>query len=890
MKKLTMNRLSLAGIRANRKDYGTLALSVFLAVFFTVGTFLGLDAIYQRRRAELAAIYGTEEAILFDTEVTPEALTGQALARKAGSVTLVGTLEGFPVGYYDDTAQTLLARQCLQGHLPRQSGEVALDRRVKERLYPDAAIGDTLLLSIEGRTNQTKEFRLVGVLRGQHEDDTQDAFADIVPEGSLNFPQVLLFDAEGMAPLNRHVVLTFPLGGSLEKLKSAYPAETLAGVQPSGGLYLDKPMFNTFELLKDAINMGTSLMLAGFCLLLGSIIGIFSAVSGQYQRKETQYALLRTIGATRQQIRDISSRDALVLTLLTAPAGGLCAIGFVELLRLLFPESLPERPRFLWALAGIALAAVLVWIAARLPALFSGFQSGDGLRIRKLRSRKAYSLPELWNARCLRAHPFRAAASILLITLLYLSAVLSVNYAVNSWRNMLDPEALGDQNLELRTTYYASVNNGCFTAEPAYHLTPEAVDTLKAMPGVASADGIWYGTVMALTDHVGSYYPMLGLSNEHLMQYRKEVLTQRGLEEMGRSSYQRAVAIEQALKSYLNTDKIPYTLQLVVVSDIAALQDSLLSGSIDVDAINAGTAVLVNMPTMYLNEDAYGYQSISSSPRDKVISVIENDQIALGETLSLFQLYMNAAEAANYDLTGDDPEALPFDKAVLRQASPKVCGMVDENFVLFPTGAIITTPEGIRNMGLSYVQTHTITVTLSPFITNQEKDAVLDKLETLACQEDHLAITDTTNLWQAFAASNLRHILFRCAITAMLLLLTLMEIQGSLRWLIRSEQKNLGILRAVGAETRTLESLWRRQIYVYTVAGLPISAAIYGISQMPRYTPALLDDMRYNCSLPLFLGILIVSALLVLALNLAFLRGTMKRMEQQNILDSIRDE
>ena len=48
--------------------------------------------------------------------------------------------------------------------------------------------------------------------------------------------------------------------------------------------------------------------------------------------------------------------------------------------------------------------------------------------------------------------------------------------------------------------------------------------------------------------------------------------------------------------------------------------------------------------------------------------------------------------------------------------------------------------------------------------------------------------------------------------------------------------------------------------------------------------------MRYDCSIPLSLGILIVSALSVLALNLAFLRGTVKRMEQQNIIDNIRDE
>ena len=45
MKGLTINRLALSGLRANRKDYRQMAVGIFLAVFLAVGTALGLWGI-----------------------------------------------------------------------------------------------------------------------------------------------------------------------------------------------------------------------------------------------------------------------------------------------------------------------------------------------------------------------------------------------------------------------------------------------------------------------------------------------------------------------------------------------------------------------------------------------------------------------------------------------------------------------------------------------------------------------------------------------------------------------------------------------------------------------------------------------------------------------------
>ena len=101
---------------------------------------------------------------------------------------------------------------------------------------------------------------------------------------------------------------TFPGGeGDLRRgllgFGSAKSLLTILGIDSAGALYEGQPHYGPMSALKEQINMGSSLILAGSTLLLASLLGIFSAVSGQFYRKEEQYRMLRTIGATRRQIR-----------------------------------------------------------------------------------------------------------------------------------------------------------------------------------------------------------------------------------------------------------------------------------------------------------------------------------------------------------------------------------------------------------------------------------------------------------------------------------------------------------------------------------------------------------------------------------------------------------
>ena len=64
MKGLTMNRLALAGLRANRKEYRQMALGIFLAVFLAVGTALGLWTIWEKQAAVRRIRFGQADGLL----------------------------------------------------------------------------------------------------------------------------------------------------------------------------------------------------------------------------------------------------------------------------------------------------------------------------------------------------------------------------------------------------------------------------------------------------------------------------------------------------------------------------------------------------------------------------------------------------------------------------------------------------------------------------------------------------------------------------------------------------------------------------------------------------------------------------------------------------------
>ena len=113
--------------------------------------------------------------------------------RQYGCVTVLGQVKDFPVGYYDEAAQRILNRRCMEGRLPEKAGEAAVDLTALERLRPGAQVGDSLVVpfTAKGKT-ETRQYRIVGILQPQFADDTREDFLSAVPDSSLAMPDILV--------------------------------------------------------------------------------------------------------------------------------------------------------------------------------------------------------------------------------------------------------------------------------------------------------------------------------------------------------------------------------------------------------------------------------------------------------------------------------------------------------------------------------------------------------------------------------------------------------------------------------------------------------------------------------------------------------------------------
>lgn len=875
MKRLTMNRLAFSGIRANKKDYLLLGISAFLAIFAAVSTVLGTLALMQAATDRRNAAYGSEDAFVFDVQSVPETIPG---VRQYGCVTLLGQVKDFPVGYYDEAARRILNRRCMEGRLPEKAGEAAVNLTALERLQPGAQVGDSLVVpfTAKGKT-ETRQYRIVGILQPQFADDTREDFLSAIPDSSLAMPEILVSSQEGGSAVNRHLVVIFSgkfSGKSgMEALSAAFPENSCRGVDWFGSLYETEPFYGFWAQFRENINISASLLLGGACLLGGSLIGVLEATGGQFDRKRQQYAMYRTVGATRHQLRSISSREAMVLSALLSPAAVGCAFLLVWGTCRIFPDSLHFAPKAPWILGATLGSFLLVWLAARLPALFSRTQAaafqGPVLGFPKIRSRKRFRLASLWNARRFRFHPLRQLGCLLMIVILNLAIYASASeifYQVHVIRSARASYA-DTQTIALERENF---NTGCplFTAERAYHIEPEALEEIQALPGVADAKGYWYADVIGLTDHVGSYFEKAAFDNTQL--YRDAAEKHPG-----------AYAWHRALQTALGTDEATMELTLLVLSDPTALVGCETAGTIDLAKIDAGEEVIVNVPEFYVQYRDDGIKSISYTPKEGY-DPVQNDQFEAGEVLPLVQLCLTQLQSQNVNMA-TSAQALPFGEARVLHTEPKIGAVVNAERFIGSSCQVITTPRGLKNLGLVCDNTQYIRIVSRENITKTEHDALRAALERIAAREDDVTVLDDRESQTSRNSSSMRRIFFFCGLSIGMLLLTVVLLCGSILRQIRGETRTVGTLRAVGCDERSLTQLFFRQIP--ETAGLAWLLVVgQHLFSVWRYLQYNWWEIRINAITSIF------TALLLTGLCYLVIRRQVKKMLESSIVESIREE
>ncbi len=776
MKALSQGRLAVSGIRSNKRSYFSLAGSIFLAIFLGVSVLLGLDCIYQWGVLSRNQKYGQEDGFLLEAAAQDsQVLTGNSLVEDLGTVTLMGSLDGTPVGCYDKTAQILLQRSLFSGRMPQAAGEVALDLDILETIQPNAQLGDELSLAITGLngTMHHVAYRLVGILMPDSKLDSKE-MASFLPENCLGLPGVYLYPGDKLladTPVQKHLVFTLPRETALTELEKALPNARIIGSNYWGELLL--PVYYRRYSGAQILMMQEytfPLLSIGLCLMACAMIGIWSATNSQLVRKSQQYRLLRSVGATRGQILTISCRESLLLSVVTAPAATLASTLFLWTLSRLFSSDMRFTWNWLLTLAALTLSFLLVQLATFLPALLSlGKPLLDtdspipGKYLRPIPSRKHSSLASLMNRRNLRFHPLRQLCAVALLVILNLTVFFSTVTAQNYFSDQY-----GKQNTAFtihRTDWSPSIRTLCT-------LLPE-----KTLSSQDTTEHTW-------------------------------------------------------LENALGTDKTSIQLQLIVESDLDMLASYLKDGQIREEEINAGQEVLVQAPDWWASFSENGYKRTTSKNPANILqydTFIQNDQFVPGDTLELVQMCLDPQTLPQGVVGGN-----LYSYAQRRDASVKIGGILSSDYA--SDVCIFTTPQGLENMGLECSPIFNIDIRLSETPDLQTEQVLADQLRRIASRGD-LELYNRLESRRSTAYRRLRNTLTLTSVCIVFLLLTVNLITGNQLHYLRADKKAIATLRAVGCDAAALQSIHSRQIFTSMLLAGGITLVIAAAIGILEYYP-----------------------------------------------------
>jgi putative ABC transport system permease protein len=364
-----MIKLVLRGMATRRLRTFLTGLAVLLGVAMVAGTFIQTDRIRNAFTDLLQTATAGSDAVIthrgaFESqfgespelrdELIEQVRDVPGVASAEGEINTTATLvvdgrvveaEGFAGGFlFSVLPDPFDPTELEEGRYPGSSGEVAIDRDTAEE--EDIAIGQTVQLAT---TTGAHEVEVVGTLTFGGESRLIGArlFYGVLEdvqrwsdnEGRLN--SVVASSEEGISDSE----LVARLEAVLPEEVEVRTGEASAGEQAA-----------TISGQIETFLLPALLALAGAAVIVGGFI-IFNTASITVAQRTREFALLRTLGASRGQVLRAVTGEALLVAVVASALGLAAGAGFAELLTRLFEA------------AGFGLPATGVPIAARTIAI-----------------------------------------------------------------------------------------------------------------------------------------------------------------------------------------------------------------------------------------------------------------------------------------------------------------------------------------------------------------------------------------------------------------------------------------------------------------------------------------------------------------------------------------
>ncbi len=900
MKRLTINRIASAGLRANRKSYLSLAVGIFLSIFLISGLCLSIQGLLLAQRQKITDRMGYAEMALYASELTNEELREYGFFDEIGSIAINATVaeQEIWLGSYDETAQKLMNRKMISGRMPEAAGEIAVEEYALELLGVEPILGESIRLNLLplGGVSEARTFTLVGVLKDQsHYYDLSGNFQS--GYGVNTLPAILTWSEEpgfetGYTSLQR--VMTPAPGWTSARVDSA--ADEDHPISGSGALVFVNAYGDlTWEISElNALNgpAGISivmLIILACALLLACCTGISGALESQLSRKSEEIGMLRAVGATRRQIRKVFGREAWLLAVLVSPVSlGLSCL-FVWLFSIAYPAEMIFRPSAIVIVPVLILSVLVILIASGLPlqraSRTTPMQTIRDTAIlrktRRVKNSKHFNVPSLISWRQVSLHPTRLLAPALLIGLsmvvVMLTGILAMDTSINYYKDLA----------EFRMYKHSTMYPEFMQCMETKRVTEADINQILSTNNVIKVDAYRQGRLCMLLDEAPAYFLA---DRETGFMLENEYLTD--AENYRAAEHNRA-------RQALGTDRLLVEMDLAILDPSVgewqewidqANEAGLIDGEIDLAALDSGKEVLVFAPDYYVEKKADGGRIISTNynKNKKYDYVRKNDYFKAGMQLDLAQIVID--EARYEESFGDSAvREVIYQEGAKTNASVSVGGMLSkrqlpENVYFWDPG-ILTTLKGAQALGLYTGDIQEMDIYTRSGMTIEEEEAVEERLEVIA-NRCNMGVSNYLRSARETEKDQKQLTMVLSAVLIVFFAVSVAQVAGNISRNIRADGRKIGLLRAVGADKRMLAKCYSGQVWLSVGLGAIIGAVLILILWQFDF----LIFFDYDLTMNLILVGATIAFLLAAAVTcLSMLRMRIREATNKSIIENIRE-
>lgn len=908
MKQLTYSAMAAARLRANKRQYLSLLLGIFLSVTLVSVLTLSVYGVFLATVEKRYDTVGTMDMVTLDNDaVDRETLGPLNLFDRIGCcyVTGVVTDRNLYVGYYDDTGLSMMNMPPVEGRMPEAPGEIAMEKSALDVLERDWSLGETQELPVTpvDGVEETRAFTLVGFLpersvhHGMSDRNGLSQFPAIVTSSQEPDFAVGRVGTHYIAGLKHGVTLDDALRVFWDRQEQWNAYNNFYGLSFSGMQRYFPGMGNLLEADSGMFGVIMIACILAGALILSCAVGISGAMEGILTARQEEIGVLRALGATRRQIRRMFGRENLILAAVVSPVSlGASCLG-VWVLSLILPESI--RFAFnLWLLLPIgAFSVAVILVSGYLPLVRASKQMPMGVirdtamlrRGKSIRSRKEFSPGKLIAGRQFRFHPTRQLGVSLLVGLT-LVCFGALTMGMGNFRDMTTEKSPA---FYINSGAGMSIrNHAVFYQNPS--LTRQDVAQIQGLPNVESLRLDRCMMVTLLVEKVPRYAALDGVGNNFPSlddETFREAMEYSTISEYYVSHRQEE---RQEYLDFLKAYRIPgeaFDTQLITMEfndeNIAMLRRYLTDGKIDVDAVNAGSQVIVFAPEVWVKAEGsggrrtwYSREAVEKDPAaEGAVLAAWNDTFTAGMNLPIMQLYQ-----------------LREDEEVFREDAEVTVGAVvsflnPSRFSFRSNFLVITSEQGLYNMGLRPEGLEAVAVYAEEGMTAQEEETLERQLTAIARRKSGYSVYNLMEQARENDRSQQQTALMLLCVATVFFAVAAGMIVSSVTRQFHSQERTVGMLRAVGADEKMILDCYGRQTAAAVIGGTALSLGMVLLILLSELITVVQHQIVLSLSTMKQLGIMTVAILVMAAvcwLVCRFLlnfriRATLKKSIIENI-------